>query len=205
MAAANAVIDVNRQRLKTAHPIRIDARRRREPPGGRWQRLDPLAGGRGQVLAVPPDAIGQAAVVMAEVERLAALDPSADGSDIALLARNRATLELIRAWCENAGIACAVGEGEQNGGPSLHQVREGCHLADFLRGKANRLLRCGTLARWFAARHRAAISGNPWCSFSANSSTKSKRAGAIRPCRPVWPARRCMNSATKRGMPSAAG
>lgn len=150
MAAANAVIDVNRQRLKTAHPIRIDARRRREPPAGRWQRLDPLAGGRVQVLAVPPDAIGQAAVVMAEVERLAALDPSADGSDIALLARNRARLEPIRAWCENAGIACAAGEGEQNGGPSLHQVREGCHLADFLRGKANRLLRCGTLARWRA-------------------------------------------------------
>uniref|UniRef100_UPI002CE60F3B hypothetical protein n=2 Tax=Accumulibacter sp. TaxID=2053492 RepID=UPI002CE60F3B len=109
---------------------------------------------------MPPDAIGQAAVVMAEVERLAALDPSADGSDIALLARNRATLELIRAWCENAGIACAVGEGEQNGGPSLHQVREGCHLADFLRGKANHLLRCGTLARLFAARHRAAIGDN---------------------------------------------
>ena len=162
IAAANSVIAGNAQRLKSAHPIRIDARRRREPPGGRWQALDPLAAGQVQVLAVPPDAIAQAVLVIAEVERLAALDARADWSDFALLARNRATLEPLRAWCESAGIACAFCPGEAAGAPRLHQVREGWELVELLRARANRLLRSGTLGRWFAARHRVGPASNPW-------------------------------------------
>ncbi|MCB1942270.1 MAG: RecQ family ATP-dependent DNA helicase, partial [Candidatus Accumulibacter sp.] len=80
VAAANQLIAPHRQRMKTRHPIRINHARKDDPPGGRWQRLDPLGQGRVQALRVPGDAIGQAVVVMAELSRLKSLDPTGDWS-----------------------------------------------------------------------------------------------------------------------------
>jgi ATP-dependent DNA helicase RecQ len=64
--AANRLIAANPERLKTGHPIRINHARQNDAAGGRWQKLDPLAQGRVQILTVPDDARGQAAVAMAE-------------------------------------------------------------------------------------------------------------------------------------------
>ena len=159
--AANAVIAANRERMKTDHPIRINHARQNELAGERWQKLDPLAQGRVHILAVPNDLIGQAAVAMAEMQRLKALAPDSDWSDFAILARNRATLEPIRAWCHRENVGYRLNESDARGGPKFHQTREANWLLDLLRGKAGRCLKPGTLTRWYHARFASLTQDNP--------------------------------------------
>ena len=67
---SNGLIRHNRDRMKTAHPIRRDPGRAHDAPGGKWQSLDPQA--RGQVLLLDVEAAAaEAARVLAEIERLA--------------------------------------------------------------------------------------------------------------------------------------
>ena len=53
ISAANQLIAANRDRMKGDHPIRINRRRKNDPPGGPWDTTDPLgprpraAAGRG--------------------------------------------------------------------------------------------------------------------------------------------------------------
>ncbi len=158
---ANALIESHEGRMKREHPIRINHARQHDPAGGRWHKADALAQGRVQVVAVPEDAIGQAVTVMAEVTRLKALDATSDWSDFAILARNRATLDPIRAWCQMEGVGYRMSDRE-NTGPKFHQTREACLLLDLLGGKPARRLRAGTLARWFDRRFGSAHPENPW-------------------------------------------
>ena len=155
------MIAANRERMKTDHPIRINHARQNEAAGGRWQKLDPLAQGRVHILAVPNDLIGQAAVAMAEMQRLKALAPDSDWSDFAILARNRATLEPIRAWCQRENVGYRLNESDARGGPKFHQTREANWLLDLLRGKAGRCLKPGTLTRWYHARFASLTQDNP--------------------------------------------
>ena len=76
VAAANAVIEPARERMKAEHPIRIDRARAKNPDGGAWEALDPVARGRVQILPVGGDAVTQAQVVMGELLRLKALSSS---------------------------------------------------------------------------------------------------------------------------------
>ncbi|WP_295384581.1 RecQ family ATP-dependent DNA helicase [uncultured Thiodictyon sp.] len=118
IAAANALIGHNRERMKTGQPIRIDRRRRREPPGGRWEALDGHGRGRVEVLAVP-DPGRQAAALVDWMQRRRALG-GGDWSDFAVLAYRHETLHPIRALCESAGIPVAW----RDELPPLHRVRE---------------------------------------------------------------------------------
>ena len=161
IAAANAVIAANGERMKADHPIRINHARQNEAAGGRWQKLDPLAQGRVHILAVPDDLIGQAAVAMAEMQRLKSLAPDSDWSDFAILARYRATLEPIRAWCQREKTPYRLNESDAKGRPKFHQTREANWLLDLLRGKTGRCLKPGTLARWYHARFASLTQDNP--------------------------------------------
>jgi ATP-dependent DNA helicase RecQ len=161
VAAANRLIAPHRERMKIKHPIRINHSRKTDPAGGRWQQLDPSAQGRVQALRVPSDAIGQAVVVMAELARLKALDPTGDWSDFAVLARNRATLDPVRAWCHQNDVTYRLSE-RDGSGPKFHQTREACRLLDLLRNKPNRRRKAATLSRWFEARFSDAQRANPW-------------------------------------------
>jgi ATP-dependent DNA helicase RecQ len=98
---------------------------------------------------------------MAEVKRLKTLDTTADWSDFAILARNRATLDPIRAWCQMEGVRFQMSDRE-NAGPKFHQTREACWLLDLLNGKPKRRLRPGLLARWFNHRFGAGSQDNAW-------------------------------------------
>jgi hypothetical protein len=57
IAAANALIAKNRERMKGDHPVRIDRRRVSQTLGGRWESLDALTKGRVLVLRVAPELI----------------------------------------------------------------------------------------------------------------------------------------------------
>ncbi|WP_054700609.1 hypothetical protein [Desulfosarcina cetonica] len=78
ISAANQLIKRNRDRMKGDHPIRINRERAQAEAGGRWARLDPVAQGRVQVIDVA-DNFHQAAVAVAELQRLAGLDPDFAG------------------------------------------------------------------------------------------------------------------------------
>ena len=97
IAAANALIEPARDRMKTGHPIRIDRARAKDPPGGDWRELDPVAQGRVQILPVQSDLIAQAHGAMTELARLSGLASSWDWSKCAVIAREWRHLEPVRA------------------------------------------------------------------------------------------------------------
>jgi ATP-dependent DNA helicase RecQ len=118
IAAANALIAHNRERMKGEQPIRIDRRRQGQPAGGRWQGLDALGRGRVLVLAAA-DQARQAAALVARVRELKR-QGGGNWSDFAVLARRHEVLAPLRALCEDAGIPVAW-PGET---PALHRIRE---------------------------------------------------------------------------------
>jgi ATP-dependent DNA helicase RecQ len=127
VAAANALIAHNRDRMKTDWPIRVDTRRRKAPLGGRWETLDAVVQGRGLVLETP-DPGRQAAALTERICELSQLG-SASWSDFAVLARTRAVLEPIRALFEASGIPVAW----RDDLPPLHRVREVSAFLDRLK------------------------------------------------------------------------
>lgn len=149
LAAANALIAHNRDRMKTDQAIRLDARRAKGPPGGRWQDLDPLTRGRVLVLEVA-DPGRQAAALVARIGELRRLS-GGGWSDLTVLARTRAVLEPIRALCEESGIPVAWGEGQ----PPLHRVREVAAFLDRLRALGREALTPDQL--WSLAPRRSGL------------------------------------------------
>ena len=131
IAAANALIEPARNRMKGEHPIRIDRARTKDPPGGTWQERDPVAHGRVQVLPAHRDPISQARVAMTELLRLADLVPGWDWSRCAVIAREWKYLEPVRAFCEVHRIPAQMGNEEI---PRFWLLRETRALVEWLRG-----------------------------------------------------------------------
>lgn len=159
--AANQLIATNPERLKGEHPIRINHARQNDAAGGCWQKLDPLAQGRVQILAVPDDPLAQAAIAMTEISRMKALHADADWSDFAILARNRATLDPIRAWCHREGVRYRLADRENGSRPKFHQTREANWLLDLLKAKRQRSRHPAALIRWFQHHFGSSAQGNP--------------------------------------------
>ena len=88
ISAANAVIEPARERMKADSPIEIDRGRSGEPDGGEWSLIDPVGQGRVQILPVAKSPASQAQAVVAELKRMANLDPDWDWSTCAVVARN---------------------------------------------------------------------------------------------------------------------
>jgi len=159
ITAANQVIAGAPDRMKVDHPIRINHARAGQAGGGRWERLDEVARGQVQLLRVPADRNVQAQLAMKEIERLRALDPRADWSQFAVIARTHATLEPVRAYCEAARIPYRTGE--RGAGLSAVKTREGHRVLAALRRRSGQLVRSGALARWVALLARREPE-NPW-------------------------------------------
>ena len=145
VAAANALIEPARHRMKAEHPIRIDRARAKEPSGGAWEARDPVAEGRVQVLASRRNPIAQAGVAMAELLRLADLAPDWDWSTCAVIAREWKYLEPVRAYCEAHDIPAQMGDEDA---PRFWILRETRALIGWLRGRESRLVGCGELRGW---------------------------------------------------------
>ena len=154
IAAANALIKTARERLKTGHPIRIDRARSKNPPGGDWETLDPVARGRVQLLPARRDPISQAQVAMTELQRLAALVPNWDWSTCAVIAREWKYLDPVRAFCEVNNIPAQMAN---EGIPSFWHLRETRSFVEWLRGPDTRLVDGAALNDWMDNRPRG-----PW-------------------------------------------
>ena len=148
IATANALINPARQRMKTGHPIRIDRARAKNPLGGDWDALDPIAHGRVQILPAWRDPISQAQVAMTELQRLAALSSNWDWSTCAVIAREWKYLDPVRAFCEVHRIPVQMGNEEI---PSFWHLRETREFVEWLRGRDTRLVEGADLADWVDA------------------------------------------------------
>ena len=157
IAAANALIEPARERMKDEHSIRIDRARTKNPPGDEWSKLDSVAQGRVQVLSVPKpgDLVAQAQVGMMELLRLAGLAPDWDWSRCAVIAREWKYLEPVRAFCEIHGIEVQMGNEEM---PNFWHLRETRALVKWLRERETKLVDGMNLRGWVNARPY----GGPW-------------------------------------------
>ena len=154
VAAANAVIEPARERMKAGHPIQIDRARAKDPAGGAWEDLDPVSRGRVQILPAGGNPVSQARVVMSELLRLSRLTPDWDWSRCAVIAREWEYLVPVRAFCEVHGIPAQMGNEEI---PSFWRLRETRALVEWLRGRKPRLVDSAALETWAQARP-----SNPW-------------------------------------------
>ena len=152
--AANALIAPACERMKAGHPIRVDRARAKDPPGGVWRKLDPVARGRVQLLPAGPDPASQAQAVMTELERLAALSSDWDWSRCAVISREWKFLEPVRALCEHRCIPAQMGNEEIPGFWRLREIRA---LVAWLRGLDPPLVDGAALRAWADAR-----SAGPW-------------------------------------------
>jgi ATP-dependent DNA helicase RecQ len=128
--AANQLIAHNQDRMKTHKAIRINRAREKDPPGGPWQAIDPVARGKVRILELARE-WDEAATVVFEIQRLRHLQPDFDFNSLAVLSRTRGALHPIRAACEFCRIPLRWGlDSEQ--APSLHKIREIAALLDRL-------------------------------------------------------------------------
>ena len=155
---ANGLIGQNRDRMKTAHPIRINKGRERLEPGGAWTHLDPLGKGRVQILRVA-ERREQVTAIFEELERLRRLDPGVQWSDCAVFARTHEGLAAVRAALEYRGIPVSCVR--QDLSLPVGRIREILSFTkalESLRGELRRASDLVSLATQMAADHP----GNPW-------------------------------------------
>lgn len=146
--AANAVINLARERMKTENPIRINRSRRKDAPGGAWEALDPVSQGRVQILPVGRDPVHQTRVVMEEFQRLAGLVSDWDWSRCAVVAREWKYLDPVRAFCEAHGIPAQMGNEEV---PGFWRLRETHEFVEWLRGRESHCIDSAELKAWVKA------------------------------------------------------
>ena len=145
IAAANAVIEPARQRMKSGHPIHIDRARAKEPEGGLWEDREPVARGRVQILPVGDTPITQAQAVVAELKRLSDLSEEWNWSGCAVVAREWKYLDPVRTLCELEEIPVQMAN-EDN--LNVWHLRETQALVAWLRERDSLLVTPKELDNW---------------------------------------------------------
>lgn len=107
VGVANRVIAANTDRLKTDTPVRVADQNRTDPAGGPFATLDLLGRGRVHVLQVANET-AMASAVCAELQRLAACDPTLRWDACAVLSPRHSALDAVRATLEAAHVPCRV-------------------------------------------------------------------------------------------------
>ncbi|MYB34731.1 MAG: hypothetical protein F4X92_06340 [Gammaproteobacteria bacterium] len=131
------MIEPSANRMKKEIPIEIDRARRKDPEGGSWQTLDPVAKGSVQVFDCPVDPISQALVTISEIERLSRRSPDWDWSRCAIIAREWKYLDPVRTVCEARGISVQTANEENI---SIWKLRETQTLINWLRNRYKELI-----------------------------------------------------------------
>ena len=153
ISAANAAIEPANLRMKADHPITVNRGRDRERLGGVWQRTDPVAQGRVQILPAGADPFTQAQVVLQELRRMAALDPAWDWSNCAVVARNWGLLDPVRALCHLEEIPVQLSREDFT---ATWQLRETQELLDWTKDQGS-LIVAEDLLQWLRQQRQG-----PW-------------------------------------------
>lgn len=164
---ASCVIAPAHARMKHGQVLRVNHARNDHPAGGNWTHKDELTRGRVHVLEAPPQPLQEAAIALAELERLYALDDATNRAGrwgrFAVIARRWDDLAPFAALCRQRGIPAQYAN-DQLPIP-LHSSREGFSLLCLLRGEIRQArrkrvtLRAATLRRWYRQRHRVSLDG----------------------------------------------
>lgn len=145
IAAANQLIDALPGRMKAGRPIQVNSARAKASPGGPWTNRDAVAQGRVQLLPAGPSAETQAMAVIAELERLAALDPQWDWSNCAVIARQWEWLQALRCYCDWRGIPTHWAKDDAI---PFWRLRETRQLLHWLNQRTSPTLTGADLAQW---------------------------------------------------------
>ena len=154
IAAADAVIQPTRERMKTGYSITIDRSRAKDPPGGRWAAIDPVTRGKVQILPGGDNLIVQAQVAVAELQRLSGLTPNWTWSTCAVVARDWSYLDPVRSLCELHDIPVEMANEDFSGFWHLRETRA---LRDWLHQHDAPLVRGADLATWLGSQPQG-----PW-------------------------------------------
>ena len=145
ISAANAVIKPARERMKVDNSIRINRARSRDLRGGEWEKLDPVARGKVQILPAGRDAVSQALSVMTEFQRLQRLSLNWDWSKCAVIAREWKDLIPVRSFCEIHDIPVQMGNEEI---PSFWRLRETRMFVEWLCRRKTDIVANADLESW---------------------------------------------------------
>lgn len=137
IAATNALIRHNRDRMKTAHPIRINQGRKNLAAGGRWYHLDTLARGRVQIIRCTGEQT-QGRAVLDELLRLRQLDTRLDWPECAVLATQWELLSPVRSVLKDYGLPVSLMLPKDQRLPII-RIREITYLLDALSQNRNAL------------------------------------------------------------------
>ncbi len=159
IAAANALIQHNKDRMKVAHPIRINQGRKTLPAGGRWQQIDTLARGRVQIIGCASESM-QAQAVVDELLRLRQLDTQLDWSQCAVLATQWQALNPVRTLLEQHAIpvSMALPADKQ---PSPFRIRENADLIAALKQNRKALSTASFWLNYLEETYQGS-KDNPW-------------------------------------------
>lgn len=158
IGAANSVIAQGRYRMKSAHPIKIDNARGKEPLGGDWLTIDPVCQGRVQLLTVSsedsPAFVAQGAAIMQEFMRLKGLTSSWSWDQCAVIAREWKFLDSVRSWCELHSIPVQIANEDS---VVVWRLRETQALVQWVYSQKQDLLNLADMRAWINAKPL-----NPW-------------------------------------------
>ncbi len=155
--AANRVIAPAARRMKAGHEIVVDRKRRREPEGGRLERLDAVGRGRVQILATKPDLLRQAVTAVQELERLSKIVPNWSWESAAVIAREWRYLQPVRSYCEARGIPVQLANQAPSG---FWRLRETQCLLDWLGRHPAPSIRAEDVSTWLGRKPTG-----PWWSL----------------------------------------
>jgi ATP-dependent DNA helicase RecQ len=154
--AANHVIAPASDRMKTEHPIRIDPARQDQAPGGPVSDRDPVSQGRVQVLtglATPRD---QALAAVSELRRLERQLDGWSWGRAAVIARNWASLDPVRSYCESHAIPVSDRR-EVRDRPNIWQLLEYRRLTQWLDERGGPMVPLEEMRDWLERQGRGPI------------------------------------------------
>ena len=129
--AANRIIESCEDRMRQDKPITVNRSRSRNPAGGRWTSIDPIARGRVQLITCQPGPERQAMAAVAELQRLQALDrQNWSWSRCAVIARNWHDLDPVRSMCMLGGIETQLAREDLNTLWPLRETQELLYWAE---------------------------------------------------------------------------
>ncbi len=146
ISAANQLIALNRDRMKTEHPIQINSARRADPPGAPVQ------------IVACRNPLHQARYVLDEIKT-----HRAGGGSIAVFARTKKELHAIRAALEASAIPSTLAANGKGNMP-LHRMRETIALIAFIRQLKQTTVTATRLHNGFQSLDCYSDS-NPWCNL----------------------------------------
>ena len=145
IAAANAVIEPARNRMKVDFPIHINQAREREAPGGEWSLMDPVSRGQVQVLTVGGTPVAQAQAVVSELKRWSSLAEGWDWSNCAVIAREWDFLDPVRTLCDVEDIPVQMANEDLSG---VWHLRETRAMVNWVQERRSRVVRSSDLYAW---------------------------------------------------------